>query len=147
MGQLIWAGFLTLKKQCELVRAQALAPDECRKSCGLALCPRAALGPNCGDYTEVGDSCGACEDPIGPKTARRLRIYGFTDLPPSLPLLPGTLFTRILESSYRRDPPYQRGDIKLSLATGFGEKAQCEGGWWEVSGANREEGHEKQTLH
>ena len=105
MGQLIWAGFLTLKKQCELVRAQALAPDECRKSCGLALCPRAALGPNCGDYTEVGDSCGACEDPIGPKTARRLRIYGFTDLPPSLPLLPGTLFTRILESSYRRKVP------------------------------------------
>ena len=105
MGQLIWAGFLTLKKQCELVRAQALAPDECRKSCGLALCPRAALGPNCGDYTEVGDSCGACEDPIGPKTARRLRIYGFTDLPPSLPLLPGTLFTWILESSYRRQFP------------------------------------------
>ena len=103
MGQLIWAGFLTLKKQCELVRAQALAPDECRKSCGLALCPRAALGPNCGDYTEVGDSCGACEDPIGPKTARRLRIYGFTDLPPSLPLLPGTPFTRISESSYRRE--------------------------------------------
>ena len=102
MGQLIWAGFLTLKKQCELVRAQALAPDECRKSCGLALCPRAALGPNCGDYTEVGDSCGACEDPIGPKTARRLRIYGFTDLPPSLPLLPGTPFTRNRESSYRR---------------------------------------------
>ena len=85
MGQLIWAGFLTLKKQCELVRAQALAPDECRKSCGLALCPRAALGPNCGDYTEVGDSCGACEDPIGPKTARRLRIYGFTPPPPPSP--------------------------------------------------------------
>ena len=102
MGQLIWAGFLTLKKQCELVRAQALAPDECRKSCGLALCPRAALGPNCGDYTEVGDSCGACEDPIGPKTARRLRIYGFTDLPPSLPLFSSTPETRICKSSYRR---------------------------------------------
>ena len=89
MGQLIWAGFLTLKKQCELVRAQALAPDECRKSCGLALCPRAALGPNCGDYTAVGDSCGACEDPIGPRTARWLRIcgftiYGFQPPPPSL---------------------------------------------------------------
>ena len=36
--------------------------------------------------------------------AGQLRIYGFTDLPPSLPLLSGTLFTRILESStsYRR---------------------------------------------
>ena len=34
--------------------------------------------------------------------ARRLRIYGFTDLPPSLPLLPGTLQTRNRESSYRR---------------------------------------------
>ena len=115
MGQLIWAGFLTLKKQCELVRAQALAPDECRKSCGLALCPRAALGPNCGDYTEVGDSCGACEDPIGPKTARRLRIYGFTDLPPSLPLLPGTLFTRILESSYRRKVSEARAATQASM--------------------------------
>ena len=31
-----------------------------------------------------------------------LRIYGFTDLPPSLPLFSGTLWTRIRESSYRR---------------------------------------------
>ena len=31
-----------------------------------------------------------------------LRIYGFTDLPPSLPLFPGTPFTRSYESSYRR---------------------------------------------
>ena len=37
-----------------------------------------------------------------PETARRLRIYGFTDLPPSLPLLLGTPFTRDRESSYRR---------------------------------------------
>ena len=28
-------------------------------------------------------------------------VYGFTDLPPSLPLLPGTLGTRNCESSYR----------------------------------------------
>ena len=31
-----------------------------------------------------------------------LRIYGFTDLPPSLPLFLGTPFTRNRKSSYRR---------------------------------------------
>jgi hypothetical protein len=41
------------------------------------------LTPDC---TEVGDSHGACRGPLGARTARRLRIYGFTDLPPSLPL-------------------------------------------------------------
>ena len=30
---------------------------------------------------------------------RRLRIYGFKDPPPSLPLFSGTLWTRIIESS------------------------------------------------
>ena len=39
---------------------------------------------------------------MGAHNGCRLRIYGFTDLPPSLPLLPGTLGTRTCESSYRR---------------------------------------------
>ena len=47
-----------------------------------------ACGVRCG-------SCGSCN-------GRRLRIYGSTDLPPSLPLLPGQPATRIRESSYRR---------------------------------------------
>ena len=47
-------------------------------------------------YTTSYNLRGACN-------GRRLRIYGFTDLPPSLPLLPGTPFTRISESSYRRE--------------------------------------------
>ena len=34
-----------------------------------------------------------------------LRIYGFTDLPPSLPLLLGTPQTRTIESSYRPARP------------------------------------------
>ena len=38
----------------------------------------------------------------GARNGRRLRIYGFTDVPPSLPLLPDTPFTRDYESSYRR---------------------------------------------
>ena len=38
----------------------------------------------------------------GACNGRRLRIYGFTDLPPSLPLSSGTPVTRIRESSYRR---------------------------------------------
>ena len=44
---------------------------------------------------------------------RRLRIYGFTDLPPSLPLLSGTLETRNTESSYRR---LQTGLARLHTA-------------------------------
>jgi hypothetical protein len=40
--------------------------------------------------------------PTGGCNRRRLRIYGFTDLPPSLPLFPSTPFTRDRESSYRR---------------------------------------------
>ena len=36
------------------------------------------------------------------KVVTDLRIYGFTDLPPSLPLLPADQFTRIPESNYRR---------------------------------------------
>ena len=39
----------------------------------------------------------------GACNGRRLRIYGFTDLPPSLPLFSSTTFTRILKSSYRRE--------------------------------------------
>ena len=50
-------------------------------------------------------------NPRGACNGRRLRIYGFTDLPPSLPLLPGTPFTRDYESSYRR--PY-RPTLKLT---------------------------------
>ena len=40
--------------------------------------------------------------PISHKYSTDLRIYGFTDLPPSLPLFSGTPVTRICESSYRR---------------------------------------------
>jgi hypothetical protein len=39
---------------------------------------------------------------MGGCNGRRLQIYGFTDLPPSLPLFSSTPFTRIRESSYRR---------------------------------------------
>ena len=48
------------------------------------------------------NSCTTSYNLRGACNGRRLRIYGFTDLPPSLPLLPGTPFTRITESSYRR---------------------------------------------
>ena len=39
----------------------------------------------------------------GASNGRRLRIYGFTDLPPSLPLFSNTPVTRIIESNYRRE--------------------------------------------
>ena len=39
---------------------------------------------------------------MGPGNGRRLRIYGFTDLVPSLPLPRTDLETRIYKSSYRR---------------------------------------------
>jgi hypothetical protein len=38
----------------------------------------------------------------GVRNGFRLRIYGFTDLPPSLPLPPADPRTRITESSRRR---------------------------------------------
>ena len=38
----------------------------------------------------------------GVRNGFRLRIYGFTDLPPSLPLPPADPRTRIYKSSYRR---------------------------------------------
>ena len=47
-------------------------------------------------YTTSYNLRGACN-------GRRLRIYGFTDLPPSLPLFPSTPWTRTCKSSYRRD--------------------------------------------
>ena len=43
----------------------------------------------------------------GPGNGRRLRIYGFTDLPPSLPLSPADPVTRIPESNYRRVAWYE----------------------------------------
>ena len=42
----------------------------------------------------------------GVRNGFRLRIYGFTDLPPSLPLLAGTPETRISESSRCRLVPH-----------------------------------------
>ena len=39
---------------------------------------------------------------MGPGNDFRLRIYGFTDLPPSLPLPRADLQTRNSESNYRR---------------------------------------------
>ena len=61
-------------------------------------------------YTTSYNLRGACN-------GRRLRIYGFTDLPPSLPLFSGTPETRTCESSYRRQHQIILGKIPTHLRT------------------------------
>ena len=64
----------------------------------------------------------------GVRNGFRLRIYGFTDLPPSLPLFPGTPWTRTPESSYRRPgeaetPRPTRQEVELEAAKPANEEA------------------------
>ena len=56
-----------------------------------------------------------CLPVVGVRNGRRLRIYGFTDLPPSLPLPPADPRTRITESSRRR--PHHEEEQVCQLAT------------------------------
>ena len=73
-----------------------------RESRKRKFCTRKRSPLHCGGRGMPGDKAPPLGGPMGAVLGVLLRNYGFTDLPPSLPLPRSDPVTRICESSYRR---------------------------------------------
>ena len=76
-----------------------------RESRKRKFCTRKRSPLHCGGRGMPGDKAPPLGGPMGAVLGVLLRNYGFTDLPPSLPLPRSDPVTRISESSYRRRRP------------------------------------------